>query len=98
MVTYFHGSKKLIKGLLAKGSCISPVKGNALRFALRHSRGRDCYIYVLQLNPKDLEQRKDDAGAIDNKLVRATTFSERILVTDKLIAECSAESIANDLV
>jgi len=99
MATYFHGGPELITGLLDKGTCVTSEKGNAAKFARRYSRGKDCYIYVLELDPtRDLELSRDSTGVIDKKLASAMPFTERILVTDKLIAECKAQSKANDLI
>ena len=94
---YYHGSPTFISGTLTKGTCVSSVKGNALRFARRYCRG-DCYIYLLWLDTAaDLEQHIDSAGTVDWVLVRDTPFCERILVTDKLLAECQAASEADGL-
>ncbi|HEY3855659.1 MAG TPA: hypothetical protein VGO67_14820 [Verrucomicrobiae bacterium] len=97
---HFHGSSHSIDDLIAKGSCVSSDKGNALRFA-RFAHGHtdgDCYIYVLMLDPTiDLEQSRDAVGTVDKVLVRDTPFSERILVTDDVIAECRAASQADRL-
>ena len=98
MTLYFHGSEKLIDGRLFKGTCVSSDKANAVIFARRRSRGKECYLYELLLDPKtDLQQKIDDEGTIDWVLVRDTQFSKRILVTADLIAECKAASKANEL-
>jgi hypothetical protein len=97
---YFHGSACFIESCLSKGTCVSSDKKNALwfaRFAHGHTEG-DCYIYVLLLDPAiDLEQSMDRAGTIDWLLIRDTPFSERILVTDNVIAESRAASQADGL-
>jgi len=90
---YFHGSPRFVDGFLSKGTCVSSDKSNALwfaRFAHGHT-GSDCYVYVLVLDPAiDLEQKTDAVGTVDLVLTRDTPFSERILVTDKVITECRA--------
>jgi hypothetical protein len=94
---YFHGSPRLIDSPILKGNYVSRDRCTALRFARRRARG-DCYIYVFLLEPEiDLEQKIDAAGIVDCVLVRDTPFSERILVTDKLIDECRESSPANGL-
>jgi hypothetical protein len=96
MTLYFHGSEKLIDGRLFKGTCVSSDKANAVIFARRRSQGKECYLYELLLDPKDLEQKIDE-GTVDWVLVRDTPFSKRIPVTADLIAECKAASKANEL-
>ena len=96
-IPYFHGSSSLIDGPLSKDTCVSSDKCNALRFARRHARA-DCFIYMFLLEPAiDVEEKIDAVGTIDRVLVRDTPFSERILVTHELIAECRASSPANGL-
>ena len=45
----------------------------------------------------DLKRLEDAAGIVDHELVRDMPFTERILVTDALIAECREASPARGL-
>src|SRR5260221_312800 len=93
---YYHGSSTHIDGPLSEGSYVSSAKCNALIFARRRCQG-NCYIYVVQVDPAvDLQQRVN-AGTVDWVLARDIAFSERILVTDELIAECKVASEAAGL-
>ena len=88
---WFHGSPDKIEGVIRRGACVSNARHFALFFALRHRQG-DCYLYLMLLDHTvDLEQRVDVAGVADYVLARDTDFSERILLTEKIIAEIKAE-------
>jgi hypothetical protein len=92
---YFHGSSIDIQGSLQKGTCVSSSKSNALIFARRRQRG-NCYIYTLLLDPAvDLKQHVDAVETVDYVLARDTPFSERIVVTDQVIAKCKAVRAAD---
>ncbi len=87
--TYYHGSSTCIDGMIWKGTCVSIEKCNALTFARRRGQGV-CYIYSMVLDSAADLERHEEAGIVDWRLVRNTAFSERVVVTDELIAECKA--------